>query len=160
MIIRALKKKNYPQVKRIYSLGLQTGIASFETAVPSWKKWNKKFLRKCRFVAIKDGEIIGWCALTQVYKREVYKGVVENTIYMDPIYQSQGLGRRLLEHLVAASEAEGFWTLQAAIFPENKSSINLHINCGFTKVGVRKKIAQRDGKWYDNLLLERRSNLI
>lgn len=159
MTIRPLKKKDYPEVRRIYSAGLDTGIASFETKVPKWKKWDKKFLKPCRFVAIKDNKIIGWCALSPVSKRKVYRGVAENTIYMDAAFRRQGLGRRLLEHLIVASEAKGFWTLQASIFPENQSSINLHLNCGFKKVGQRERIAQRDSKWYNNILMERRSKI-
>jgi len=86
--------------------------------------------------------------------------VLQKIPYIDSDFQGKHWGRLLLRHLISESEREGFWTLQAAIFPQNKSSISLHISCGFRVIGVRKKIAQRDGIWYDNILIERRSILI
>jgi arsenate reductase len=62
-----------------------------------------------------------------------------------------------LNELIIESEVNGFWTLNAAIFSENTVSIDLHKKCGFRVVGVREKLGQRHGKWYDNYLLERRS---
>jgi len=47
--------------------------------------------------------------------------------------------------------------LQAGIFSENISSIELHKKCGFRVVGIREKVGKRDGIWYDNNLMERRS---
>jgi phosphinothricin acetyltransferase len=66
----------------------------------------------------------------------------------------------LLTALVAESEANGIWTLQAGIFPENRASIALHERLGFRVVGVRERIGQRDGKWRDTVLLERRSKVV
>lgn len=159
MVIAALTKEHYPEVAKIYEEGMATGIATFETEVPKWTAWNEKFLPNCRFVATIRGEIAGWCALSPVSKRLVYKGVAEVTIYVASRFQKMGIGKKLLTHLVNESEKGGFWTLQAGIFSENKISIYLHEQCGFRVMGVREKIAQRDGKWFDNVLMERRSPL-
>lgn len=136
--------------------GMSTGIATFETVVPSWEEWNDKFIQPCRFVGLVENQVVAWCALSMVSKRQVYKGVAEDTIYIAKEFQGKGFGRLLLKHLIVASEQVGFWTLQAGIFAENLSSIQLHKNCGFRVVGIREKIAQRDGIWYDNVLMERR----
>jgi phosphinothricin acetyltransferase len=58
---------------------------------------------------------------------------------------------------VTASEAEGFWTLQASILADNATSVALHQRSGFRLVGRRERIGQRNGVWRDTLLLERRS---
>ena len=160
MEIVALKKEHYQGVSRIYSEGLHTGVASFESTVPNWKQWDEKFLKTCRYVLLVDEKIIAWCALSAVSKRDVYKGVAEDTIYVDQLHQGKGIGQQLLKHLVSNSEKQGFWTLQAGIFSENEASIKLHEECGFRILGLREKIAQRDGKWYDNVLMERRSKTI
>ena len=157
MIIKTLEKKHFPAVSKIYSKGLSTGIASFETDTPTWEQWNEKFLITCRFIAEVDAEIVAWCALSSVSKRKVYKGVAEDTIYVASAHNGKGYGQILLNHLVLKSEEAGIWTLQAGIFTENKASIKLDENCGFRILGVREKIAQRDGKWFDNVLMERRS---
>jgi len=160
MQIVALDQIHYADVSRIYSEGQKTGLATFETSVPNWEDWNTKFLNVCRFVVLLDNKVVAWCALSAVSKREVYKGVAEDTIYVDANYQGKGIGKTLLNHLVSKSEKEGFYTLQAGIFSENKASIKLHEDCGFRVLGFREKIAQRNGKWHDNVLMERRSKKI
>lgn len=160
MKIRPLIASDFSSVATIYKKGIATGITTFETKVPDWESWNQKYNECCRFVVEKNNIVVGWCALNKVSKRKVYKGVAEDTIYIDSVFQGKHWGRLLLKHLISESEREGFWTLQAAIFPQNKSSISLHISCGFRVIGVREKIAQRDGIWYDNILIERRSILI
>jgi phosphinothricin acetyltransferase len=157
MKIEFLEKKHYPSVSKIYADGLETGIASFETNIPEWEDWDKKFLSHCRYVALIKNEVVAWCVLSAASKREVYKGVAEDTIYVSKLYQGKGIGKKLLKHLINESEKAGYWTLQAGVFSENKASIKLHEDCGFRIVGVRKSIAKREGKWYDNVLMERRS---
>lgn len=159
MNIATLTRENYPEVARIYAEGMATGIATFETEVPSWVKWNEKFLQNCRYLAMMSGEVAGWCALSAVSKRSVYRGVAEVTIYVASKFQKMGIGKKLLTHLVKESEKAGFWTLQAGIFSENKISIHLHEQCGFRVIGTRDKIAQRNEKWFDNVVMERRSAL-
>jgi len=160
MKIVPLTEDHFPEVAQIYKEGLSTGVATFETEVPSWDKWNSKFLPQCRFVVVEDEKVIAWAALSAVSKREVYRGVAEDTIYVGTGNWGKGIGRSLLSHLVSESEKAGFWTLQAGIFPENERSIKLHENCGFRILGIREKVAQRDGTWYDNVLMERRSKNI
>lgn len=159
MKIRPYTLKDFIPVATIYKEGLATGIATFETEVPDELHWNKKFIKESCFVAVKNENIIGWCALSRVSTREVYKGVAECTIYISSKYRGQGVGKFLLKHLISESEKQGFWTLQASIFSENKASIFLHESCGFRVIGFREKIAKRDNKWHDNVLLERRSQL-
>ncbi|MEZ4857527.1 MAG: GNAT family N-acetyltransferase [Flavobacteriaceae bacterium] len=160
MKIIPLLKKYYPQVAKIYSDGMATGIATFEAQVPTWEIFNEKFLSKCRFVILENEEVLGWCALSAISKRDVYKGVAETTIYISEKARGRGIGKIVLNHLIKESEKEGFWTLQARIFPQNSASLQLHKNAGFRIVGTKEKIGQRLGIWYDNIELERRSKKI
>jgi L-amino acid N-acyltransferase YncA len=157
MKIELLDKKHYASVAKVYKEGLATGIASFETNIPNWEQWDKKFLRQCRYVVLIKNEVVAWCALSAISKREVYKGVAEDTIYVSKLHQGKGIGKKLLQYLIQETEKAGFWTLQAGIFSENKASLKLHEDCGFRIIGVRKNIAKREGKWHDNVLMERRS---
>ena len=133
-------------VSKIYAEGITTGIATFETKVPSFEVWNNKFIKKCRLVAEINDQVIGFAVLSKVSKRKVYNGVAEVTVYIAQDERGKGFGKRLLEALVYDSEKEGFWTLQAGVFSTNKASIELHKKCGFRVVGVREKIGKRDGK--------------
>lgn len=156
LVIEPLLEGHYPAVRRIYEEGLATGIATFETRSIDWQAWDEKYLSTCRLVAVLDGEVAGWAALTPFSKREVYRGVGEVAIYLGGKFRNQGIGQALLNRLVEESEKAGFWTLQAAIFAQNKVSIRLHEKAGFRVVGIRERIAERDGVWHDNVLMERR----
>ena len=103
------------------------------------------------------GRVVGWAALSPVSGRRCYEGVAENSVYVAPAAQGQGVGRALLERLVADSEAAGIWTIQTGIFPENVASVALHIACGFRIVGTRERLGRLDGRWRDVLFLERRT---
>lgn len=155
-----LQKEHFPRVAEIYEEGLATGIATFETEIPSWEIWQAKFLAEGRWVALYDGIVAAWCALSAVSTRYVYRGVAETTLYVGEKYRGKGIGKMLLLALISDSERLGFWTLLARIFPQNKPSIQLHEACGFTIVGKKEKIASRNGIWYDNLEFERRSKLV
>ncbi|MCK0107735.1 N-acetyltransferase family protein [Flavobacteriaceae bacterium S0825] len=158
--IRAFNKQDWASVSKIYAEGIATGVATFETEAPSFNVWDNKFIKQCRLVAEVNSKVVGFAVLSQVSKREVYKGVAEVTVYVAANERGKGIGKRLLETLVIESEKKGFWTLQAGIFSANKASIELHKKCGFRVVGIREKIGKRDGKWHDNHFLERRSNKV
>lgn len=73
--------------------------------------------------------------------------------------RGHGIGKGLVQRLIAASETEGYWTLQAQIFAENAASRALHVHCGFREVGVRERIGQTNGVWRDVVLYELRSKV-
>jgi L-amino acid N-acyltransferase YncA len=147
-------------VKRIYEEGIATGNATFQTSAPSWEEWNKDHLTTARFIAVDNHEILGWAALTPVSGRCVYAGVAEVSVYVAALARSKGVGKKLLEALINASEQNNLWTLQAGIFPENTASIKLHEANGFRIIGTREKIGKMNGVWRDTVLLERRSKVV
>lgn len=158
--IRSLTDADYSACAQIYKEGLDTGIASFETYVPTWEQWDSNFLKHYRYVAIAEKKPLGWIALTPFSSREVYRGVAEISLYVAQEARGLGVGNRLLTHLIMISDTAGFWTLQAKIFPQNLASIALFEKNGFVKVGVREKLGKRDGVWHDNVLMERRNAII
>lgn len=157
--IQDMQPSHWPDVRQIYEQGLAGGNATFETQLPTWEEWDQGHLSTCRLVAGYEKEVAGWAALSRVSQRAVYHGVAEVSVYVAHMMRSMGVGKALLERLVACSEENGIWTLQSSMFPENEASISLHRSCGFRIVGRREKIAQHHGVWRDTLLLERRSQL-
>lgn len=159
-LIRPMIPADWALVKAIYEQGIATGLATFELAAPSWDEWNGAHHAEPRMVATRDDAVAGWAALAPVSRRRVYAGVAEVSVYVDADARRSGVGRDLLSALIEASEHAGFWTLQAGIFPDNEASVRLHQRHGFRVVGIREKIAARDGQWRDVLLLERRSRTV
>jgi phosphinothricin acetyltransferase len=160
MQIEPMSPADWERVRAIYLEGIATGNATFETVAPEWEKWDSGHLPHCRLAARAGGELVGWAALSPVSSRRVYAGVAEVSVYVAGAARGRGVGRLLLEALVAGSEESGIWTLQAGIFPENEASIQLHRRCGFRVVGTRQKVGCLQGAWRDVMLLERRSTTI
>ncbi len=65
-----------------------------------------------------------------------------------------------MKALIKEREAEGLWTIQSGIFPENEGSIELHKKTGFRYIGKRERVGKLNGEWKDNLLFERRSKTV
>lgn len=129
---RKLTESDQKQVAKIYSEGLDTGNATFETSVPNWNNWNNGHLSDFRIVA-------------------------EVSLYVSKEHTGQKIGTKLLKQFILESENIGIWTLQAGVSPENIGSIKIHKKLNFREVGFREKIGKLNGVLRNTILLERRS---
>jgi phosphinothricin acetyltransferase len=157
-MIRDLEPPDWPDVARIFEDGIRSGNATFELEPPTWEAWDAAH-SEIRVVAELDGRVVGWAALSPKSSRHCYRGVAESSVYVEEAAQGRGVGRALMDEVIARSEAAGIWTLEAGIFPENKASLRLHLGCGFRLVGVRERLGEANGEFRDVLLLERRSEV-
>ena len=155
-MIRGLEESDWPAVRAIFEEGIATGTATFEREAPSWEDWDGAHL-PLRLVAEEEGEVVGWAALAPYSARECYRGVAESSVYVAAQARGRGVGRALMERLVAESDAAGYWTLLAGVSPENEASVELHRRLGFRVLGRHERLGRLNGEWKDVLLLERRS---
>lgn len=160
VILRAMIASDWEAVASIYTDGIATGFATFETSVPSYEAWNETHMQSCRIVATQNETILGWAALSAVSSRCVYGGVAEVSIYIKKDSRGMGVGKFLMKNLITESEQIGLWTLQSGIFPENEGSIELHKKVGFRYIGKRERVGKLHGIWKDNILFEKRSKTI
>ncbi|MFE5523736.1 GNAT family N-acetyltransferase [Streptomyces virginiae] len=156
--IEALLPGHAEQVLGMYRSGIDEGNATFETKAPEWAAFDQAKLPGHRFVALDDdGRVSGWVAASPVSDRCAYAGVVEHSVYVHPDARGRGVARSLLDALIASTEADGIWTIQSGIFPENTVSLAVHARAGFRVIGTRERIGRHHGAWRDVVLLERRS---
>ncbi len=160
MFIRKFEQVNYPAIAAIYQQGIDTGNATFEPVAKGWEQWNSSMHSHSRIVAEENGIILGWAALSPISTREVYAGIAEVSVYVSSSAKGRGVGHKLLAQLISESESNHIWMLQAAIFPENKASIKLHLKNRFRQLGIREKIGKMHGVWRDVVLMERRSKIV
>jgi L-amino acid N-acyltransferase YncA len=159
--IEPMRDQHAEAVLRIYQAGIDEGDATFETTAPDWSRFSANHLPAHRFVALDPaGGVLGWVAASAVSARPAYAGVIEHSVYVDPVARGLGVGRALLDALIRSSEGAGIWTIQSGIFPENRASLALHRNAGFRELGRRERIGCQHGRWRDVVLLERRSPTI
>ena len=117
LYIEPMTAGNWSAVRDIYLDGIATGNATFEKSAPDWATWHATHIQECRLIALWNGEVVGWAALTPVSGRCVYAGVAEVSVYVAKRAQGRKIGQNLLAALVKESEKQGIWTLQAGIFP-------------------------------------------
>ncbi|MEM9783300.1 MAG: GNAT family N-acetyltransferase [Pseudomonadota bacterium] len=152
-------------ISRIHAEGLASGHASFrEAPYPAETAWQATDGGIVR-VGVGVAGLFGWASVTPSSDRCTYAGVGEVSLYVARSARGRGLGGALLADLAAASEAAGFWTLTAQIFPENEASLSLFARSGFRVVGVRRRLGRMTygplaGEWRDVVAMERRSETV
>ena len=156
--VERMRPGHWPAVRSIYEAGIATGNATLERQAPEWEGWDAGHRPDCRLVAVDGDRVLGWVALAPYSTRTVYAGVAWLSVYVAPDAQRRGIGRRLVEAAVEASEEAGVWTLMAGILPENVASLALHERAGFRRIGIQRRFG-RDAaeRWRDVVLMERRS---
>jgi len=147
---------DWPAVASIFEEGIATRRATFETEPPDYESFDGSHLAEHRFVATEDGHVVAWVALAPTSSRSCYAGVAESSVYVAAAARGRGVGRALMETVVASARNGGIWTIHAGMFPENAASVALHESLGFRLVGRFERIAQLDGVWRDTVLLELR----
>ncbi|MDN5773648.1 MULTISPECIES: GNAT family N-acetyltransferase [Brevibacterium] len=161
--VREMVSSDWSEVKDLYRTGIETGHATFEAAPPAaWEDFcATRRLDLCRVAVDADGRILGWVGAGPVSSREVYRGVVEHSIYVHPDASGKGVGTQLLSEFISLTDQRGIWTIQSSIFPENTASLRLHEHAGFRTVGRRERIAYMTygplaDRWRDTIAVERR----
>lgn len=156
-MIREMIENDWESIKEIYIKGIETGIATFNTACPSYEEWDMGHVSDCRFVYIADDKIVGFVVLSSTSSRCVYKGCVEMSIYVDNDFKGKGIGTKLVNYVIDAAKKYGYWSILSTVISINEASIALHKRCGFREIGYREKIAKdRFGNWQNTTLFELR----
>jgi len=159
--IRPAQPRDLAAITRIYDHAVRHGTASFEIEPPDEREMARRYeaLRAGGYpylVAELDGAIVGYAYAGPYRARAAYRWSVEDTIYVAPSSQRRGIGRALLERLIADAEAGGFRQMIAVIGDSaNASSIELHRAAGFRMVGTFDNVGFRFGRWLDSVLMQR-----
>jgi L-amino acid N-acyltransferase YncA len=158
LTIRPARHEDAPTIADIYNEGIAERTATFETEPRSAADMLARLDQSGRFpllIAESDGVVIGWAGLSSYRPRACYAGIAEFSIYLERRVRGRGVGRQLLEALVATARSHGYWKLVSRIFPFNAASRSLCRACGFREVGVYEKHARLDGRWTDVIIVER-----
>jgi len=156
--VRPATAADAPAVAAIYNQGIAERAATFETAPRSAADIIARLEHAERYpllVAVEGGSVVGWAGLSSYRPRACYDGIAEFSIYLDGAARGRGIGRDLLNALIALAGARGYWKLVSRIFSFNAASRALCRACGFREVGVYEKHARLDGRWLDVIIVER-----
>ena len=161
MLIRAAQPQDLAVITAIYHHAVRHGTASFELEPPDETEMTRRYdtLRRGGYpylVAEIDGELLGYAYAGPYRARPAYHWSVEDSIYIAPRSHRRGIGRALIERLIAEAEAAGFRQMIAVIGDSaNAGSIELHRAAGFRMVGTFDNVGFKFGRWLDSVLMQR-----
>lgn len=157
--IRLASPADAARVAEIYNQGIAERSSTFETALRTSEDITRRITedpqRYPLLVAEADGVVIGWAGISAYRPRKCYEGIGEFSIYLDKTVRGRGVGKQLLNALIAVAAERGYWKLLSRIFPSNAASLALCRACGFREVGVYQKHGQIEGRWMDVVIVER-----
>jgi len=158
--IRPAVSGDVAAITRIYGEAVANGTASFEIEPPSEAEMARRLeaLLAKNFpylVAERAGVVAGYACVGPYHTRPAYRWSVEDSVYVAPEFQRQGLGRLLLARLIAQAEACGFRQMIAVIGDAaNAGSIALHAAAGFRHIGAVQSVGFKHGRWLDSVLMQ------
>ena len=95
------------------------------------------------------GELMGFASYGSFRAFPAYKYSVEHSLYVSSRFRGQGLGRRLLQEIIARAEEQAYHVLIGGIDSENSISKELHRKFGFRHVGTIREAGFKFGRWLD-----------
>jgi phosphinothricin acetyltransferase len=159
--LRPADLSDIPAITRIYAHAVLHGTASFELEPPD----EAEMIRRMRalldggfpyLVAERNGALAGYAYAGLYRTRPAYRFTLEDSVYVAPDAQRAGMGRILLEALIADAEAKGFRQMIAVIGDSAQtSSIALHTAVGFNMIGPLVSVGYKFGRWLDSVLMQR-----
>ena len=159
--IREVRLDDAPAIHAIYRESVLHGTASWEYTPPDLAEMRRRIKAVVDqgypyFVAMVDGQLAGYTYGSSYRARPGYRFTVENSIYVAPQYQRQGIARQLMHALIDACTIQGFRQMVAVIGDsDNLPSIEFHRSLGFVHVGLLPAIGFKFGRWLDSVQMQR-----
>jgi phosphinothricin acetyltransferase len=161
-IIRAATAADIPAITAIYGHSVATETASFEFDPPGEAEMARRMATfqaaGFPYLVCTDagGRVLGYAYASNWRPRIGYNHALEDSLYIAPEAQRQGVGRLLLRALIAECEALGFRQMVAVIGDSRHvASIALHESEGFAIVGRLPALGHKFGLWLDSVLMQR-----
>lgn len=161
LVVRDARDEDMAAIHAIYSHHVLTGLGSFEEVPPPIEEMQRRRVAILNdglpyVVAEIAGRIAGYAYAGRYRPRSAYRFSVEDSIYVAPDAQRRGVGRAMLQELVARCTTLGYRQMVAVIGDSaNYGSIGLHAAEGFAEVARLPAIGFKFGRWVDSVMMQR-----
>jgi L-amino acid N-acyltransferase YncA len=157
--IRPARAADAQAICDIYNEGIEDRVTTLETRLrirDEQRAWlESRDERHPVVVAEREGTVVGWGSLNVFNPRPAYDYVTEFSVYVARSARSGGVGRSLLESLIAMARDIGYHKMVLAAFDWNTAAIALYERVGFRQVGVYREQGLLDGRWVDTVIMEK-----
>jgi L-amino acid N-acyltransferase YncA len=160
--IRPATADDIPAITRIYADAVRHGTASFELDPPDEAEMARRQQALSDggypyIVAEEGGTFLGYAYAGPFRPRPAYRHSVEDSVYVAADAQGRGVGRALLDALIARCTQAGFRQMIAVIGDSTLQgpSIALHAAAGFRSVGTLDAVGYKHGRWLDSVYMQR-----
>lgn len=161
LIIRDVVPDDIASITAIYRDAVLHGTASFELDPP---EQDVMLLRMRNILSDgfpyivgldEGGKLLGYAYASSYRTRPAYRWSCENSVYVDEAARGLGVGKKLMQVIIARCDALGFRQMISVIGgADHLASIKLHEALGFEKVGKLPATGFKHGKWLDSILMQ------
>jgi L-amino acid N-acyltransferase YncA len=157
--IRAASATDADAIASIHNQGIADRVATLDTnerTPDDTRAWlTDRSPRYPVIVAMAEGAVAGWASLNRFNTRACYDHVADFSVYVEREMRGRGIGRQLLERLIALASGAGFHKMVLSALARNEAGLALYRRAGFTGVGVYREQGLLDGQWVDTVIMER-----
>lgn len=160
-IIRDATVADLLHILRIYNAEILQGFATWNEQAYGIEAFQQKLIQLQAkaypfFVAVdtQNNHIAGYADYSDFRSFSGYRHTVEHSVFIDPTYSRQGLGKSLMQHLIRYASASKVHVMVAGIDHENIASITLHQKLGFVQTGYMPQVGKKFGQWRDLVLMQ------
>ena len=160
-LVRDAADGDMAAVQAIYAEHVLKGLASFEEVPPDVAEMDRRRAAVLELglpyrVAECAGTVKGFACAGPYRYRQAYRYSLENSVYVAPGLERRGVGRALLEALIARCTALGLRQMIAVVGDSGHlPSIVFHESLGFTRIGTLRAVGFKFGRWVDSVILQR-----
>jgi phosphinothricin acetyltransferase len=161
LLIRPAAPPDLPAITAVYGWNVRHGTGTFELEEPDLAEMTRRHADVSGkglpwLVAERAGTVLGYAYANHFRPRRAYRFCLEDSIYLAPEAQGQGVGRLLLAELMAVCEAGGTRQMLAVIGDSaNAGSIGVHRALGFDQVGVLRSAGWKFDRWLDVIVMQK-----
>lgn len=160
LTVSAASLSDMASITQIYAYHVLNSLSTFEEVPPNELEMSTRYsnLTGAGFpylVAKHADEVIGYAYVGPFRLRSAYRYTVEDSIYVAPAYQGRGVGRQLLQALIAECQRCKYKEMLAVIgSSSNLNSVRLHNSLGFVVVGVMNNVGYKFEQWVDAVIVQ------
>jgi L-amino acid N-acyltransferase len=158
--IRDARESDLPGLLEIYNEVIATSTAVYadrpvtlEDRIAWWRTRTAQGYPV--LVAMRDETVLGFATFGDFRAWPGYRFTIEHTVHVSAQCRGRGVGRSLMQTLIARAAALGKHVMIGGIDAANEASIRFHERLGFERAALLRQVGFKFERWLDLLFMQR-----